>query len=1621
MMKKRILAYILTLAMGISLIPTFGITASADVGIAKDTANISVGDTVYYGKYPQSLLGTIPPSGTEGVDWVKSTAITTQNGYTEGTEYYFAIEPIAWRVLSNAGGKLFLLSEKNLDAGKPYNTTNTGIKWESSTIRKWLNGLSENPHDYSFIERAFPAKEQTAILTTTLDNMSHGGAGWQWPTDDKIFFLSIDDAQNSVLGFANDTSRIAVNTAYTAHFGAMQDVGVGDHWWLRSPGNIDTYAALVLNHGDIRLNGYRIDYDFVAARPAFKLNLSSVLFTSDAGGANAKSSAAVGGDLIPAQPAGDILKFTVLDSSLELGSVTHTATTGDTLTFAYTGATTEKILSAVILDDTDAVTYYGKLAATTAADGTADITLPTGFNKTTDTLKIFIEEANGDNYTDFASELKPLTILDDLAGIVSITGTAKYGEELTANTSGITSPDPLGELTYQWKRGATDIGTNSSTYTITSADIGETITVTVSATNYIGGLTSAATATVGKATPTIDSLLDVVISYGDTASIYIQGVSGGAYPTGTVSLTLDGTFRGDISLNSTAQATYPDFAATVPGEYEFIFSYSGDSNYEALTDVAGTLSVLADTTFVLVDVAGSPITYGDTVELVITLVDSQGRHLDGSVEIFVDDVSVGTEAAVGGELIFDATAFINAGTHTIKVEYGGDIGYTASEHETELTIAQAAGTFAALTAQSATYTTALTLADITLPNGYAWTIPATAITAVGDGQSFPATFADPSGNYTTTSGAITVNVAKAVPTVADFDFTPTEVTYDGNPKALTVTPKLGVVGMGAVTVKYDGSTDAPTNAGVYTITIDVADGTNYTAAAGLALGTFTINKATPSITFPTASTITYGALLSTSTLTGGSTEYGSFAWADGSVIPGVVNSGYTVNFTPSAETLENYEDITTTTATVAIIVNKATGAFGSPSAVGATYTTTLTLADLTLPAGYAWKDSTTAITAAGDGQSFAATYTDPSGNYEAATGNITVNVAKAAAPTITFPTASAITYGALLSTSTLTGGSTEYGSFAWTDGSVTPGVVNSRYSVTFTPDDTANYDYSSVTLTAMVEVTVNKHNTAVLALEQETFLSQTAGRIKATLTNAYGGNGGKTVVFSVNGVDYERDTDENGIAGINVNLNVGEYTITATFEDDANSMVTDTFEYSVIKREQAPITLYGVNDFYFGETPFSPYVEGGETDILHTEYSYESLDGITYPATLTMPEAIGEYKITATMPGTTQFNDAITTDTFYILANTGNNIISVFTQPTTWNGTGTPADPKTAAITVSNSSGALKATDFELSDYASVLFGKAENPTENVDVALSTGSNTIYVIATAQDGTTTAYYTLTITRQSSGSSGGTSSYTITFEYRDGDELIKSERASYVRNKALTAADLKIPESYELAQDSFSLTVTKNETVKIEIKKIEATPTPTPEMKEKPYISGYPDGTFKPDGEITRAEIMQMLYNMVGDKAVADLSVLAKFSDMENPHWADTAIAWAVTKGFIGGYPDGRLAPDDFITRAELAAVLNRVAQRENLFGELGMAQVTLTDIEGHWAYDDIMALAGKGIILGYPDNTFRPDNAVTRAETVTMFSRLFNRSDGFKTDKTFSDVTADHWAYKYIMNAANGI
>jgi hypothetical protein len=151
------------------------------------------------------------------------------------------------------------------------------------------------------------------------------------------------------------------------------------------------------------------------------------------------------------------------------------------------------------------------------------------------------------------------------------------------------------------------------------------------------------------------------------------------------------------------------------------------------------------------------------------------------------------------------------------------------------------------------------------------------------------------------------------------------------------------------------------------------------------------------------------------------------------------------------------------------------------------------------------------------------------------------------------------------------------------------------------------------------------------------------------------------------------------------------------------------------------------------------------------------------------------------------------------------------------------------------------------------------------------------------------------------------------------------------------------------------------------------------------VSGFPDGNFKPDAAVTRAEFVSMLTRALALDAKPEAA--ERFRDAEG--WAQGAIGAAVEAGLIAGYPDGTFGGSRRINRAEMAAILQRVIGKD-LVPVTRVAEAEFADAQAFpaWAASGIRAASRAGLVRGFPDHTFRPGNTTTRAETATMLYRL---------------------------------
>ena len=186
-----------------------------------------------------------------------------------------------------------------------------------------------------------------------------------------------------------------------------------------------------------------------------------------------------------------------------------------------------------------------------------------------------------------------------------------------------------------------------------------------------------------------------------------------------------------------------------------------------------------------------------------------------------------------------------------------------------------------------------------------------------------------------------------------------------------------------------------------------------------------------------------------------------------------------------------------------------------------------------------------------------------------------------------------------------------------------------------------------------------------------------------------------------------------------------------------------------------------------------------------------------------------------------------------------------------------------------------------------------------------------------------------------------------------------------------------------------------------------------------YVQGYPDGTVKPAGNITRAETAAILFRLMDDASRKTYySTKSGFRDVASGSWYNTYVATLNNAGVITDSSNDYFRPNEAITRAELAAMLAK-------FSETTGAANYFNDVSAkYWAANAIAICAKLGWITGYPDGTFRPDKNVTRAELMAMINRATGRApksaDAFLPGmKTWSDNTADKWYYLDVQEATN--
>ena len=187
-----------------------------------------------------------------------------------------------------------------------------------------------------------------------------------------------------------------------------------------------------------------------------------------------------------------------------------------------------------------------------------------------------------------------------------------------------------------------------------------------------------------------------------------------------------------------------------------------------------------------------------------------------------------------------------------------------------------------------------------------------------------------------------------------------------------------------------------------------------------------------------------------------------------------------------------------------------------------------------------------------------------------------------------------------------------------------------------------------------------------------------------------------------------------------------------------------------------------------------------------------------------------------------------------------------------------------------------------------------------------------------------------------------------------------------------------------------------------------------------YIVGYGNGKVRPQNNITRAEVATIFFRLLTDDVRDEnLTKTNRYSDVAATSWYNTAVSTLSSMGIITGYPDGTFRPNAAITRAEFAAI----AARFDNDGDKTAAK--FSDIATHWAKDEISIAYNNGWITGYPDGTFGPQRDITRAETMTLVNRVLNRQPETEDDllpnmTVWTDnANPKAWYYLAVQEATN--
>lgn len=1156
-----------------------------------------------------------------------------------------------------------------------------------------------------------------------------------------------------------------------------------------------------------------------------------------------------------------------------------------------------------------------------------------------------------------------------ITGEVSITGDAKIGSILTAETS--KTPENA-TLKYQWYRGETAIdGASSTTYTpTTAADVGQTIKVEVKADGYSGSVMSAPTAAVAKgdgpaapeapkATATYNTITVTVAEGQEYACV--EGT--GAAPTEDSSWQTSGTFTNlqpsteysiyaRVAGTDTLNASSASPAAKITTKAAPISAVTVDVTAPvtgaALIANATVTSPASGITGTVVwyqgnSVSGDPVSGNAaastvyTAKITLTLT-GDAPSFDSSVAVTLNGESSGTVQPTGNTLVITKTFPATEAKTVQKIE--------VTNQPTKTKYAEGENFDPAGMVVKATYddgTTDENFTGYTVENGDKLAKGTTSVTLKA-------------GNVTTTV-AITV---KGALHASDFVYTaPGNLIYDGAAKTAGVTYANGITAeqAGAITVSYDP--DNPTNVGTYTVFVRTAGGTEYAPVSEpLQVGTFTITKANQAaLTISSTGPATYGQPY-TLTTTGGSTN-GAVTYSVTNGTGSATISGNTLTPTKAGDVTvtatmagnDNYEPVTSTSVTITIGKAQATTDMKTAaSTIVAGKSSSVTLPALPEGARYGEPSTTntnevTSLAVANGALTYTggedvvtdAEYTvtisvAESTNYNAYEITVTLTGSEKLTPTLTVNPIVVTYTGSEVPASAITGtakvGDTVVaGTWNWGTGANPPTNVSESgsYDIFFTPTDSATY----ATAYGTVQVTINK----ATPTGTPTYTAiTTSGKTLADANLQVGS-------ITPDGGQVRWDLDPSTVVTANTT-----YAWTYTPTDTAN-----------YKNLTGSITLWVQST--------NP---GGSTGGGSSSSSGSSSSG----STTTDRNPDGSTTTTVTSP-----NGTVTETTRYpngskeVVETKKDGTVTTTTTDTSGNETKVVENPNgSTETTISNKDGSSSTTTVSRSGQVTaevklpasvvdnagnqavtlpmpevpVTSSRAGAPTVTVDLPSGSSTKVEIPVKNVTPGTVAilvkADGTESVIKTSVTTADG-----VAVTLRDGDtvKIVENSKNFYDVGSSHWAADsIDFATSRELFAGTTETTFNPGGTmtramiwtVLARLDDADTTNTGSGAWYAPGLAwasdNGISDGS-NPNGYVSRQQLVTLLYryawqNGYDTSARANLSTFPDNASLES--YATDAMAWAVSEGIIGGMGDGTLNPNGNASRAQVAAILQRFVE-----------------------------------------------------------------------------------------------